>query len=343
MKNAVKKLPTWAKIVMVFVIILSILCAVVLGARVYFRASVSQYYKNSEKSFVIPEINSGFVPQGIDYAEDEGYFYITGYSSKDKASPIIIVDKKTNQCVKIIDMKSEDGEPFTGHAGGIAVHGEYVYIAGGKDKCVYVFSRDQIKNCNNGGSVAFCGMYLLNSEDDYIGPAFLTVSGDSLIVGEFHRDENYKTLPSHHIALTNGGENTALAVEIKFDETKKYGLSEEISKAYSIPSLVQGMCFNDGKVYLSTSYGVKFSNVYSYDVNAAEIRENQKVMGKFVELVVFDEKSLLKQTQIAPMAEEIVIVDQKAYIMCESASNKYIFGKFTSAKYCYATNIEYLN
>ncbi len=25
--------------------------------------------------------------------------------------------------------------------------------------------------------------------------------------------------------------------------------------------------------------------------------------------------------------------------MCESASNKYIFGKFTSAKYCYATDL----
>ena len=39
------------------------------------------------------------------------------------------------------------------------------------------------------------------------------------------------------------------------------------------------------------------------------------------------------------MSEEIVIVDGKLYTMCESATNKYIFGKFTSAKYCYATDI----
>ena len=31
--------------------------------------------------------------------------------------------------------------------------------------------------------------------------------------------------------------------------------------------------------------------------------------------------------------------DGKLYTMCESATNKYIFGKFTSAKYCYATDL----
>ena len=39
------------------------------------------------------------------------------------------------------------------------------------------------------------------------------------------------------------------------------------------------------------------------------------------------------------MAEEIAAVDGKLYTMCESATNKYIFGKFTSAKYCYATDL----
>ena len=39
------------------------------------------------------------------------------------------------------------------------------------------------------------------------------------------------------------------------------------------------------------------------------------------------------------MAEEIVTVDGKLYTMCESATDKYIFGKFTSAKYCYAADL----
>lgn len=341
MEKSAKKLPVWGKIVIVVAIVLAVLGAFLLGIRVYFRASVSKYYKNSEKGFVIPEIGSGFIPQGIDYSEDDGYFYITGYRSKGKASPIILVDKETKKCVKILDMETADGEPYTGHAGGIAVHGDFVYIAGGEEKCVYAFSRSQIKNSANGEGVAPAGAYMLTRGDDYIEPAFLTVEGDDLIIGEFHREENYKTLASHHIALAGGGENTALAVAVKFSDSEKLGLADEINKAYSIPSLVQGMCFNGGKVYLSTSYGVKFSNIYSYNVGNAEVRQNQTIMNKSVDLVVFDDKSLIKQTKIAPMSEEISIVGGKAYIMCEAASDKYKFGKFTSAKYCYATNLEY--
>lgn len=43
--------------------------------------------------------------------------------------------------------------------------------------------------------------------------------------------------------------------------------------------------------------------------------------------------------KLAPLAEEILVVDGKLYTMCEAATDKYIFGKFTSAKYCYATDI----
>ena len=82
MKTSAKKLPVWGKLIIVFAIILAVLGAFLLGIRVYFRASVSKYYKNSDKGFVIPDLNGGFIPQGIDYAEDEGYFYLTGYRSK---------------------------------------------------------------------------------------------------------------------------------------------------------------------------------------------------------------------------------------------------------------------
>ena len=54
---------------------------------------------------------------------------------------------------------------------------------------------------------------------------------------------------------------------------------------------------------------------------------------------VLDSSTQKGDIKLAPMSEEIVIVDGKLYTMCESATNKYIFGKFTSAKYCYATDI----
>ena len=40
--------------------------------------------------------------------------------------------------------------------------------------------------------------------------------------------------------------------------------------------------------------------------------------------------------QAPPMAEELVYLDGKIYIMNESACNKYIFGKFTYGYHVYA-------
>ena len=56
---------------------------------------------------------------------------------------------------------------------------------------------------------------------------------------------------------------------------------------------------------------------------------------------MLDSSVLKTDLKIAPMSEEIEIVDGKLYVMCESASNKYIFGKFTGGKWCYATDLDF--
>ena len=38
------------------------------------------------------------------------------------------------------------------------------------------------------------------------------------------------------------------------------------------------------------------------------------------------------------MSEEIVLIDGKLYQANESASNKYVFGKFTGGKYLYSSS-----
>ena len=41
------------------------------------------------------------------------------------------------------------------------------------------------------------------------------------------------------------------------------------------------------------------------------------------------------------MSEEIIVVDGKMYILYESASNRYIIGKWMDLDYVYATPMEY--
>ena len=65
------------------------------------------------------------------------------------------------------------------------------------------------------------------------------------------------------------------------------------------------------------------------------------VSGISIPLYELDSASLIKDYKFAPMSEEIVFVDGKLYTMCESASDKYIFGNLTNAKWCYYTDLNW--
>ena len=55
----------------IFIIIAAILLFFV-GVRLFFRLPVSEYYKRSEKAFVIPEYDKGFIAQGLSYSPNFG-------------------------------------------------------------------------------------------------------------------------------------------------------------------------------------------------------------------------------------------------------------------------------
>lgn len=307
-----------------------------LGVRVYFRLPVSAYYGNSEKAFVIPGLSDGMIHQGLAYDSENDTFLITGYRTDGNASQVSVVARASGKEVKRLNLANEDGSVFTGHVGGITVYGNYVYVADSKG--LIAFSRADIAAASNGDSVKSVGIFKTSTENDALHVAFTHVEGDMIYVGEFYRAENYPTPDSHKYKTAAGDENTALILAYKLDGAAPLGISEKIEYAYSIPALVQGMCFDsDGMIYLSTSYAVAFSHIYGYDPTKAE--GSITVLGQTVPLYVLDSSTQTKDIKIAPMSEEIVIVDGKLYTMCESATNKYIFGKFTSAKYCYATDM----
>ncbi len=323
--------------------ILIILCCVIgfifiliLGARVYFRLPVSEYYRNSEKAFVIPGLSDGMIHQGLAYDAENETFFITGYRTDGKASQVSVVSKADGKEIKRLNLANDDGSAFTGHVGGITLYKNRVYVADSKG--LVVFDKADFNTAENGGSVKSIGLFETFTESDRLRVAFTHVEGDTIYVGEFYRKANYPTPDSHKYKTAAGDENTALILAYKLDDTAPLGISDKIDRAYSIPGLVQGMCFDaDGEIYLSTSYGAAFSHIYRYDPTKREGEIN--VLGETVPLYVLDGSTLKDDIKLAPMAEEIVIENGKLYTMCESATNKYIFGKFTSAKYCYATDL----
>lgn len=304
----------------------------------YFRLPVSAYYKNSENAFVMPGLNDGYVPQGFCYDQEETWFLATGYMTDHSCSPVYVVDKESGEELKMAYLKLEDGSDYTGHGGGISFWNDYLYVADGGENCVYVYRYSDLKNVSNGGSINSIGSFSTEVGDDHIQPAFVEVHGDKIVIGEFYRDGNYPTPDSHKITTPNGDENTALAVEFSLDENFEYGINPVPEKAYSMREQVQGVTFNDGKMYLSTSWGVAFSHIFVYDLEKTT-SDNLNVLGADIPVYHLDGASLIVDMKIPPMSEEIAIVDGKLYVSCESASNKYIFGKFTGGKWCYATDL----
>ena len=97
-------------------VIAVVAAAVLLGAVLYFRLPVSAYYAHSTAGFAIPDIHRGFIPQGLALDTGSDCFFITGYMKDKSASPVYMVDRTTERCVKKLLMQDTDGSDFHGHA-----------------------------------------------------------------------------------------------------------------------------------------------------------------------------------------------------------------------------------
>ncbi len=320
--------------------LIALVALVLLGFRAYMRWPVASYYSASEKAFEIPGLDEDFVPQGFCYDAENNYYLVSGYMKEKAASPVYIVDADSGEIVSKALLHKDNGEIFTGHSGGIAQKGDYVYIAGSSANCLYIYSYTKLLEAGEGGAVERMGKFpLKRTDDDYLGASYVTVSGDRLIVGEYRFEPGYTYPDSHKVTTSTGEIHGGLAIEYAMDEKGVYGIVPEPVRVYSIRDKVQGIWMSEGKIYLSTSHGLNHSLIYVYDESKVAANGTHKIIGRDLPLYVLDDAALEATYKIAPMSEELFIKDGKLYVMCESASSKYIFGKFIGGKWCYATDL----
>ncbi len=328
------------KIITIIITIFIGICVIIFSFRSYFMLSVNDYYNNSLKAFKIPGINDNFVGQGLDYDPISENFFVSGYQTNNNALLYLVNSHyKITKQIKLY----ENDIPLKIHSGGITIYKDYVYIAGGNTANLYIFSYQEIIEAKHKAKInALKSFSLKYSNDDYLNPAFVFINEKNLIVGEFFKEKEYPTLKSHKFVTLDDSYNQALALSFPLKEDASFYLDEP-DCAYSIPDLVQGMAYDKGIFYLSTSYGLNFSYISSYS-KANLIKINYVVaLNKKLPLYAFDSLSLIKKRKIPPMSEEIIILDDYLYTMNESASNRYIFGKFLSASYCYKTKITFFS
>ncbi len=316
------------RILRITLIVLAAIALLICGANIYMRVSFSAFYDRSEKYSAIPGTRDNFVQQGLCAYEDG--FLTAGYMSNGSSSRVYYFDKEKSYYVELV---SADGSEYDGHTGGIAINDDYVYITGSNQ--IDVFS---VADFAEGKKKA----QAIGKIETPINPAFCSVNGGFFYIGSFYRDpgDKYKTKEWEHITTPDGTENPATIISYRLDISAKdnFGIKKTPESVFSIPALVQGMCFTPDYMVLSASYGLAASHLYFYDFAASQ-KDSIEVDGVKANLYYLDGKVLRNTVKAIPMSEEIVYKEGKIYVMTEAASNKYIFGKFVGLGNFYSYNV----
>lgn len=317
----------------VAVAILSVLLAVtvlLVGIRIGEKLAFIPFYTNADEEFTTPGMSKGFVGQGLDYISEENAFLSCGYNAKNGQPSSVYYIDSTGKSRETL-LKNADGSAYTGHTGGIAHYGDYVYITGASGCDVFNLSdfiqgKSEVKKIGE-----------INSPEGH-DPAFVVVNGDKLYEGSFYRQGNYETPENERITTPSGDDNKAIIYVYQLGGSENFGVSATPVEAYSTCGLVQGLTFTENEIVLSCSWGLSPSHLYFY--NLANLQQGQLTVGtEQIPLKYLDSSALAKSVTAPPMSEEIVYKDGKIYIMNESASNKYIFGKFMSGLKIYSYKV----
>ena len=283
----------------------------------FFGATYPDFNKIAAKSFNIPGLETKFVPQGMDYDSASGNFLVSGYMSNGESSRIYFVNKQSGQTVKYITVKV-NGENYVGHAGGLAVHGEYLFMVG--DGFLYRINLNSALALENGQSLE-----VIDGFETGNGADFVLVVDNKLIVGEFYKKGVYDTQETHHFVTKSGETNYALSFVYDIDHTKSYGIATTYPTAViSMPNEVQGMTFTkDGNIVLSMSYALPKSRISTYENVLNETPEQKTFGGYTVDYFELSNDNLIKTIKAPCMTQNIVLVEGKVYTLFESACKKY--------------------
>lgn len=307
MKKAIMIILKILLIAIVSVVALILLTLIGLNIAKYF--IYNEYYSDKTDVCTNPGLNDGFVCQGIAVSEENNVILVCGYMKDKSNSRIYVTDFESNSYYVEL---TREGEKYTGHAGGLAITGDTVYIANAKK--IYSFSLSDVLAAENGEVIDIGSGTKVNTN-----ASFVYTDEEYLYVGEFHDGGKYVIEGHEH----ETAEGTHYAI------CTKYALADLSTPVavYTLRNNVQGICFTpDGKVVLSTSYGLTDTIYYVY--NTDELIESGET---FDGAPVYYLDKLEKEIHGPAMGEDLDYYDGKIITLTESASDKYIFGKLFSA------------
>lgn len=271
-----------------------------------------------EKGPVIPGLRDGAIPQGIAYAAERKKLIVSHYfDDGTKPSCLSVLNKRGGKLVATITLKDNLGKPHMGHAGGIAVMDDSLFVA--SDGQVMRYKLDAIISDNPPEAV----LPVASSRSE-TKASFCSATEKFLFVGEFAYQQKFITDRSHHLNVRDG--ETQRAWVCGYSINDPFGDPELV---LSIPDRVQGMCVTDKYIFLSVSYGrMNRSEILIYrnpiDEKAHMLATVRS--GKKVPLWILDCENPLSKIDFPPMSEGIVMIDGRLAVISESGAKKYAFG-----------------
>ena len=349
-------------------IFLAAILVAVFGFKLYDYIAAAGFYNNSEVVFKTPGVkDSNFVPQGMTYIPEKDTFLFTGFMGQpilgklgeDVAARVYVRDEDGD--ISFTRLLNADGTPYTDHTGGIECFGDYVYITGEDSHGLDVFLAEDILSGKEETK-------MLGTVKMYNAPAYCYVyeyKGQKyMMAGSFHRDGTVYETPEHEKITTPSGEqNTSVMTVFKVDENAEFAINPTPCAIISARHMIQGICITpDGQMVISSSWGLATSKLFFYDLSKVqgvekyiykgtisygdlEAKEEEKKCEDFsftVPCYFLDNSCLINTVVAPPMSEGIVCLDGKIIVFCESASNKYMFGKFTTGFKTYGYKYETL-
>lgn len=285
----------------------------------------------SEEGPVIPGLAQDLVPQGLAYDRAKDWLLAVYYMDDGRPGTLSVIDRASGRLVKSVLLMNEDGTPYTGHAGGVAVSPRYVWIA--SEEYLFQIEKEDLLRAENNQEIRFRSKIPVP-----VQASFNYYADGVLWVGEFYEKNSYPTDPSHHMTNRNGETQHAWMVGYELDRSTGSISAEDWmpgseapavpGSILSIPGKVQGAVVRHDGIILSTSYGRGNDSMLYWYYNPLKQYAHAKtaIQGREIPVWFLDgtmEKKHNARLGIVPMSEGIVDAGSDLYVQLESGATKY--------------------
>ena len=269
------------------------------------------FYREKTDGPAYRDLGDGFVPQGVTVNEATGDVIVCGYLPEDRPSRIYVFSPEGRY--KSISLQNADGSPYTGHAGGLTLAGDCIYISNAHR--LFVLNAADVFSAKDGETLRFTGEIPVPCN-----ASFCSSSGGYLYVGEFHA-EGYDTDASHALDL---GDAHFAALVFAYPLGANGSLRETASPvfAYAVPDEVQGFAVHGKTVFVSRSRGFSPSRIETYD-GAGTHDAFFQWEEKRLPLYVLGENRAAALLSAPHMTEDLEVANGRLYIGFEAGAKKF--------------------